>query len=100
MKTFSDQSHMPFGKYGPGKGDHRRLVDVPASYMLWLWEDAQLWDKEKLRASLASAERQGDADFTKKVEERLALHNYMADRSTFHAIEMDAKDVIVRHRPE
>lgn len=31
---FTDSSLMPFGKY---KGD--RLIDVPGSYLLWLYEN-------------------------------------------------------------
>ncbi len=27
---------MPFGKFGPGRGDARRLGDVPAGYLRWL----------------------------------------------------------------
>lgn len=34
-----DHDHMPFGKYGPAQGDHRILKDVPAKYLLWLWDN-------------------------------------------------------------
>lgn len=34
MEKFTDSSKMPFGKY---KGD--RLIDIPASYLLWLYEN-------------------------------------------------------------
>lgn len=34
-----DNSHMTFGKYGPSKGDHRLMKDVPSSYLLWLWDN-------------------------------------------------------------
>lgn len=37
--ALTDESHMPFGKYGPGRGDHRQLKAVPASYLLWLWDE-------------------------------------------------------------
>lgn len=32
----TDETLMPFGKYGPHNGDHRMLKDVPADYLLWL----------------------------------------------------------------
>lgn len=34
-----DESHMTFGKYGPAKGDHRTMKDIPAQYLLWLWDN-------------------------------------------------------------
>lgn len=34
---FTDESIMPFGKY---KG--KAMVNVPAHYLLWLWENAKL----------------------------------------------------------
>jgi uncharacterized protein (DUF3820 family) len=34
-----DTDMMPFGKYGPDKGDHRKMEDVPASYLLWLYDE-------------------------------------------------------------
>lgn len=36
MKALTDDSPMPFGMYGPGQGDQRKLRDVPAPYLLWL----------------------------------------------------------------
>lgn len=41
-----DNSHMTFGKYGPKRGDHRILKNVPAGYILWLWDEA-LWNNPK-----------------------------------------------------
>lgn len=35
----TDESQMPFGKYGPKQGDCRKLRDIPADYLLYLWED-------------------------------------------------------------
>lgn len=34
MTKLTDSSLMPFGKY---KGD--KLIDIPASYLLWLYEN-------------------------------------------------------------
>ena len=36
-QKLTDADKMPFGKYGPGKGDHRFMCDVPASYFHYLW---------------------------------------------------------------
>lgn len=51
MKAFDDDTPMPFGKH---KG--KRLEDVPASYLLWLWDDGW-WQRagEPLGAYLADA---------------------------------------------
>ena len=32
--TYTDNSQMPFGKH-----QGKRLIDVPAYYLLWLWEN-------------------------------------------------------------
>lgn len=34
--SLTDEDWMPFGKYGPEKGDPRRMKDVPAKYLDWL----------------------------------------------------------------
>jgi hypothetical protein len=78
MTTLNDESPMPFGKYGPKSKDPRPLGKVPAGYLLWLWEGnagPELWQKPE--------------DL---------LHQYMASR--FTAIEQDAPDFIVEHRPD
>lgn len=69
----TDESQMPFGKYGPTKGDPRVMADVPASYLLFLW-DAGEW-QNKWRP----------------------VHEYI--KENFSALEMDAPDYIVTHRP-
>ena len=33
----TDNDKMPFGKYGPDKGDQRIMEKVPASYLHYLW---------------------------------------------------------------
>lgn len=78
MTTLTDQSPMPFGKYGPKAKDPRPLGKVPAGYLLWMWEGnagPELWTKPD--------------DL---------LHQYIASR--FTAIEKDAPDFIVEHRPD
>lgn len=35
-KQLTDQDYMPFGKFSRGC-DRRRMKDVPASYLFWLW---------------------------------------------------------------
>jgi len=37
MRQLTDTDMMPFGKYGPHKGDPRTMDKVPASYFHWLW---------------------------------------------------------------
>ena len=37
--SLNDNSLMPFGKYGPGKGDQRKMCNVPAPYLLWLGDE-------------------------------------------------------------
>lgn len=38
--ALTDESPMPFGKYGPRpKGEGRKMKDVPAEYLLWLWDN-------------------------------------------------------------
>lgn len=57
---------MPFGKYGPHKGDPRKLSDVPVSYLRhlsqqdWMYQHRELGDyiEEKLeREALRLAEK-------------------------------------------
>lgn len=64
----TDQSLMPFGKH---RG--KNMEDVPASYLLWLWEEDK-WNEP------------GD------------LHDYIAD--SFTALTKQAKDFIVTHHPK
>jgi len=42
-KVLNDDSPMPFGKF-----KDRRMEDVPAEYLLWLWEENK--DRYKLYA--------------------------------------------------
>lgn len=65
----NDQSEMPFGKH---KGE--KLENVPASYLLWLWDNG-VW-----------------------AEKNHVLHNYI--RGAFSALETEAKDYIVQHIPD
>lgn len=37
VKVLKDTDDMPMGKYGPNKGDHRMMMDIPASYFHYLW---------------------------------------------------------------
>lgn len=39
-EPLTDLSPMPFGKYGPKpKGEGRLMQDVPATYLIWLWDN-------------------------------------------------------------
>jgi hypothetical protein len=68
-KVFDDNSLMPWGKY---KGVP--LKDVPANYLLWLWENGVYSEKGK------------------------PLHNYIS--AAFSALESECPDLIIDHRPE
>lgn len=64
----NDESKMPFGQH---KGVE--MKDVPADYLLWLWNSGY-WAKTDTE-----------------------LHRYM--KENMNALEMDAPDTIVDHRP-
>lgn len=40
--ALDDETFMPFGKYGP-TGDHLKMKEIPAKYLLWLWDNV-LWN--------------------------------------------------------
>ena len=65
----TDTCLMPFGKYRSV-----RLEDVPASYLLWLWN-------EGLKAETATQSQRGD------------LARYIRD--SMGALQMDAPDTLV-----
>lgn len=46
MTELTDTSPMPFGKYGPDKGNPRLMQDVPAWYLHWLWCNGLEHDQE------------------------------------------------------
>lgn len=77
MATLTDDSPMPFGKYGPKSKDPRPLKKVPAGYLLWLWEGTSGPELYKQTG--------GVADYI---------------RTNFSAIEKDAPDFIVEQRPD
>lgn len=64
----TDTDIMPFGKH---KG--KRMEDVPASYLLWLWDNGLWQEKEK------------------------PLHGYIKD--SWSALLMDCKDYDPVHKP-
>lgn len=63
-KTMTDQSIMPFGKF---KG--QRMSDIPASYLLWLWNNGVKDQPDK------------------------PVHDYIKD--SLDALQQEAPDVIV-----
>lgn len=76
-----DDDPMPFGKYGPeGKGC--KMADVPADYLLYLWDDEQtaFWDEAKVEFPAA-----------------IAVRDYIIRR--FNHLETECPDRIIRHRP-
>ncbi len=64
----TDESAMPFGKH---KGE--KMENVPARYLLWLWEDGH-WSKPA------------------------PLHDYIAE--SFSALSQESRDFIVTHFPK
>lgn len=72
-----ENSLFPIGK----KYLHVKMEKVPASYLLWYWEGLGLWDRDRLYS-----------------EEYFAVHDYIRDN--FSALEEEAEDFIITHRPE
>jgi uncharacterized protein (DUF3820 family) len=72
-KVLTDDSNMPFGQYGPKRGDCRKMRDVPARYLLWLWDDG-LWQQPG------------------------PVHDYILEN--YSALESDTPDYIPSHKPE
>ena len=36
---------MPFGKFGPGRGDYRAVREVPSDYLTWILEQEYMADR-------------------------------------------------------
>jgi len=73
----TDQSPMPYGRAHRGVA----MEKVPASYLLWLWDDCNM--------------HSGDTRWMS--EPQAAVANYI--RQNFHALETECKDRIIKHRP-
>lgn len=67
-EQLTDESLMPFGKHAGTK-----LADVPAKYLLWLWDNGLHRETSRLAAYIKDA---------------------------FSALESEAKDYIVQNRPK
>ncbi len=39
MNALTDNDLMPFGKFSKPPDGPRKMEDVPASYLLWLWDE-------------------------------------------------------------
>jgi uncharacterized protein (DUF3820 family) len=48
MKTFTDSTMMPFGKFGPKGSDPRKLGDVPEGYLRWLSQQEFMYHEREL----------------------------------------------------
>ena len=72
MSAWTDDDKITFGKYAGTK-----MIAVPASYLLWLWNNG-MWKETRSN---------------KNDPCRLYIIK------NFEALEMDAPDVIVDHRP-
>lgn len=67
---------MPWGKYGPANGDHRLMKDIPAKYLLWLWDNV-LWNTE--------------------IPAQLPVREYV--KGTLKVLESEEPDYILQHKP-
>lgn len=46
MEKLTDESWMPYGKFGPRNGDPRKMKNVPSGYLIALWDKEDgLWRK-------------------------------------------------------
>ncbi len=73
--TLTEQSPMPFGVHRD-----KPMEKVPASYLLWLWEDEKLWESPEHHTDNQSA-----------------VYRYIVEN--FHALETECPDKIITHRP-
>jgi hypothetical protein len=73
----TDDDPMPFGKYA---SPPTKMRDVPASYLLWLWDNG-LWRDESNAGGI----------------NRGGVRQYIIER--FHALETECPDTIIEHRP-
>ena len=71
----TDQSEMPFGVHRC-----KAMEKVPASYLLWLWEDEKLWESPESHTV-----------------NQAAVYDYIV--RNFNALETDCPDKIITHRP-
>jgi len=72
----TDDDPIQFGKF-----NGTRIGSVPASYLLWLWDDGGLWRPEGLA-------RSGN---------RVSVRDYII--ANFHALETECPDRLITHRP-
>jgi hypothetical protein len=70
----TDDSPMPFGCH-----KDKKMSEVPASYLLWLWDDCDFY-----RLGSDSRARRGVALYISR---------------NFHALETECADRIIEHRP-
>lgn len=75
----TDESMMPFGKYGPAKGDPRKMSKVPPAYLLFMWDGSPTFE-----------------GFHKKPN--TPLHRYI--KRSFKALMQECPDYIAENMPE
>jgi hypothetical protein len=83
----TDISSMPFGKHSG-----EMMETVPANYLLWLWDEAGLWDRRAIERERGARGGPGN-----NIIKRLAVHDYI--RENFRALETECMDRIVQHQP-
>jgi hypothetical protein len=74
----TDNDTIQFGKYS---NPPTKMADVPADYLLWLWDEGGLWRPEGLARSA----------------NRVAVRDYII--ANFNALETECPDRIITHRP-
>jgi hypothetical protein len=83
--AYTDASIMPFGKHSG-----TRLEDVPAQYLLWLWDNGV-----HEYAGKHSEESKNPGLKKGYIQDKINLADYI--RSNFAALETEASDYIVQH---
>jgi uncharacterized protein (DUF3820 family) len=79
-KILTDQSLMPFGKYGPtGKGV--TMEKVPARYLFWLWNSG-LGDEKEIAHGLGLN------------DDRIAVREYI--KANMSALQQEDSDTIIK----
>lgn len=79
----TDQSPMPFGKYGP-HGAGLKMQQVPARYLLWLWN-----------YGLAPGGSSPQDSRPELEEDRSAVREYI--RENMSALQQEDPDTIIKH---
>ncbi len=86
----TDQDLMPFGRH-----EGESMDKVPADYLLWLWDEAGVWNRNSVTCENTDVKGRSRPD--EHTNKRLAVHDYIRDN--FNALETECPDRIIQHRP-